>query len=84
MISDQARTFDGVLLDLNMPGASGVDVMKIIRICRPGLKVIVISGHLTPAARAEFEQLGQRSFVQKPYKLDELGRNLRTLLDAAP
>ncbi len=84
LISDQARSFDAVLLDLNMPGASGVDVMKIIRICRPHLRVIVISGHLTTEARAEFEQLGQRAFVQKPYKLDELGRNLRALVDAAP
>jgi two-component system cell cycle sensor histidine kinase/response regulator CckA len=42
----------------------------------------VISGHLTAEARAEFEQLGQRSFVQKPYKLDELGRQLRMLIEA--
>jgi PAS domain S-box-containing protein len=81
LISDPSRQFDAVLLDLNMPGASGVDVLKIIRVCRPALPVIVTSGHLTPVARAEFERLGQRSFVQKPYKLDELGRNLRTLLE---
>ena len=81
LISDMGRHFDAVLLDLNMPGASGVEVLKVIRICRPRLKVVVVSGHITPAARAEFEQLGQRYFVQKPYKLDELGRQLRQLLD---
>jgi CheY-like chemotaxis protein len=81
-ISDPARSFDAVLLDLNMPGASGVDVMKIIRICRPELKVVVISGHLTAEARGDLEQLGQRVFMQKPYKLDELGRQLRAVLDA--
>jgi DNA-binding NtrC family response regulator len=83
LISDMGRHFDAVLLDLNMPGASGVEVLKVIRICRPRMKVIVVSGHITPAARAEFEQLGQRYFVQKPYKLDELGRQLRQLLDTA-
>jgi len=82
LISDTTKTYDAVLLDLNMPGASGLEVMKIIRICQPGLRVIVISGHLTQEARAEFEQLGQRTFVQKPYKLDELGRQLRGLLEA--
>jgi two-component system, cell cycle sensor histidine kinase and response regulator CckA len=81
LISDPSRQFDAVLLDLNMPGASGIDVLKIIRVCRPTLKVIVVSGHLTPQARAEFERLGQRIFVQKPYKLDELGRNLRSVLE---
>jgi two-component system cell cycle sensor histidine kinase/response regulator CckA len=81
LISDPSRQFDAVLLDLNMPGASGIDVLKIIRVCRPTLKVIVVSGHLTPQARGEFERLGQRTFVQKPYKLDELGRNLRGVLE---
>ena len=64
------------------PGASGVDVLKIIRVCRPSLRVIVVSGHLTPEARSEFERLGQRLFLQKPYKLDELGRSLRGMLDS--
>ena len=81
LISDPSRQFDAVLLDLNMPGASGIDVLKIIRVCRPTLKVIVVSGHLTPEARSEFERLGQRIFVQKPYKLDELGRTLRSVLE---
>ncbi|WP_414663071.1 PAS domain S-box protein [Horticoccus sp. 23ND18S-11] len=85
LVSDPSVKFDAVLLDLNMPGASGIEVLKVIRVCRPSLRVMVISGHLTIEARTEFEQLGQRLFVQKPYKLDEFGRNLRTLLEnAAP
>ena len=82
LIGDAQKQFDLVLLDLNMPGASGVEVLKVLRICRPQTKVLIVSGHITPAARAEFERLGQRDFVQKPYRLDELGRHLRTLLDA--
>ena len=81
-IGDASRHFDVVLLDLNMPGASGLDVMKVIRICRPTLKVIVVTGHLTPETRTAFEKLGQHAFVQKPYKLDELGRNLRQVIDS--
>lgn len=83
-ISDPSRQFEAVLLDLNMPGASGVDVLKIIRVCRPDTRVLVLSGHITPEARAEFELLGQRDFLQKPYKLDELGRHLRNLIDGKP
>ena len=75
---------DLILLDLNMPGASGLEVMKIIRLCRPHTKVLVISGHMTPEVRNEFQKLGQREFVQKPYRLDELGRHIRTLLEAKP
>lgn len=83
LISDMGRQFDAVLLDLNMPGASGVDVLKVIRVCRPNLKVVIVSGHIPPGSRSDFEKLGQRHFVQKPYKLDELGRQLRQLIDSA-
>jgi len=82
LLSDLKKTFDIVLLDLNMPGATGVEVLKIIRICRPRMKVLVISGHITPEARMEFQQLEQHDFIQKPYKLDEVGRQVRSLLDA--
>lgn len=81
ILGDTTRPLDAVLLDLNLPGANGLEVLKIIRVARPGLKVLVVSGHITPEARSEFEQLGQRELVQKPYQLDELGRHLRRLLD---
>jgi PAS domain S-box-containing protein len=82
LINDPACVIDAVLLDLNMPGANGLEVLKVIRVRRPHAKVLVITGHLTPEARAEFESLGQKDFISKPYTLDELGRCLRRLLDA--
>jgi two-component system cell cycle sensor histidine kinase/response regulator CckA len=84
LISDPSRPIDAVLLDLNMPGATGIDVLKIVRVCRPHLKVAVVSGHITPQARTEIERHGHRHFVQKPYKLDELGRVLRQMLETTP
>ncbi len=74
--------FDAVLLDLNMPGASGLDVFRVIKATRPNQKVMVVTGHLHPTASAEFESLGQHHFLAKPYTLTELGRRLRQLLDA--
>ena len=80
-IADPARQFDAVLLDLNMPGANGVDVLRVIKATRPSLKVLILTGHLTPTARMEFERLGQKHFARKPYTLDELGRQLREVLE---
>ncbi len=82
LINDPACTIDAVLLDFNMPGATGLDVLRAIVSRRPNLKVLVLSGHLTQAVKTEFEGLGQKDFVNKPYTLDELGRRLRKLLDA--
>lgn len=76
--------YDAVLLDLNMPGASGVEVYRVLKATRPHLKVLVLTGHLTAKARTDFEALGQKHFLRKPYTLEELGRNLRCLLDDQP
>jgi len=65
-----------------MPGANGLEVLKVINQRRPSVKVLVLTGHLSAEARAEFERLGQKDFISKPYTLDQLGRCLRRLLDA--
>ncbi len=82
LISYPAHSFDAVLLDLNMPGATGLEVFKVLKAARPDLPVLVLSGHLTPGTREEFRRIGQTDFVQKPHTLDDLGRRLRSLLDA--
>lgn len=79
-----ANPVDAVLLDLNMPGANGVDVFKVIRLGRPDIKVLILSGNLTREARLELQGLGQNNFIQKPYALDDVGRHLRALLDKKP
>jgi two-component system cell cycle sensor histidine kinase/response regulator CckA len=84
LISDTKQHFDAVLLDLNMPGANGLQVLKVLRLCRPYTKVLVVSGHITAEVRAEFKTLGQEDWLQKPYALDEIGRRLRTMLDTVP
>lgn len=80
-IATPGATYQAVLLDLNMPGANGIEVHRVIRATRPDLKVLVLTGHLTPEARTEFEAMGLRNFVKKPYTLEELGRALRTVLE---
>lgn len=76
-------TIDAVLLDLNLPRVSGAEVYTTIRRICPKAKVLVVSGNISPEVRAELEKQGQRVFVSKPYRLHELGRQLRESLDEA-
>jgi len=81
IINDPGRSLDAVLLDLNMPGTNGLQVLKVIREVRPKLPVLVISGHITPEVRVEFQNMNQRELIQKPYRLDDVGRRLRAIFD---
>ncbi|MBL9204728.1 MAG: PAS domain S-box protein [Opitutaceae bacterium] len=72
---------DAVLLDLNLPKISGVEVYTTIRRICPDARVLILSGNISPEVRATLEAQGQRLFVAKPYRLHELGRQLRRALD---
>lgn len=80
MLLSEPSTIHAVLLDLNLPQLSGVDVYKTLRRLRPDSKVIVISGNITPEVRRELNALGQPEFLPKPYQIEELGRRLRSVL----
>ncbi len=69
-----------MLLDFDLPVVDGLGVLKAARHARPEMKVVVISGNLNPAARREFAALGQQEFIDKPYRLEDVGRSIRRAL----
>jgi len=80
-IRDKTQSLDGVLLDLNLPLASGIDVLRVIKECRPGVTVVILAGELTADLCAEFEWIKPRHFVKKPYTIEQVGRRLRDLIE---
>ena len=63
---------DVVLLDMRMPGLSGVDVLERIRMHHPLLPVIIVSGHCTQQDSDLAEELGIQGFHAKPLQFREL------------
>ncbi len=84
ILGNPSHAIDAVLLDINMPKASGVDVVESIKGHRPDLPVLILSGHISAETRNKLERLGQTEFLSKPYRLDELGRRLRYMLAEKP
>lgn len=80
VLLSEPDTIDVVLLDLNLPQLNGVDVYKTLCRLRPEAKVIIISGNITPDTRREITAYGKPEFLPKPYRIEELGRRLRTVL----
>ena len=67
-----ARRPDCVLLDLNMPGLSGLDVLKSLRIAGWELPVIILTGNDQPMLRAQCMAAGARAYLLKPINQAEL------------
>lgn len=72
--------FDLVVTDFNMPGMSGLEVARKIRDARPDLPVIVVSGYITDALRAQAAAAGVRELISKPHEVEELRDTVQRLL----
>ncbi len=57
-----------VFLDCNMPGLSGVELVKIIRQTSPGARMVMISGY-TSINEVFAKRLGIHDFLEKPFSL---------------
>ena len=63
---------DVVLLDIWMPGMSGMEVLKEIKDNYPSIQVIMMSGHGTIETAVKATKMGAYDFVEKPLSLDKL------------
>jgi DNA-binding response OmpR family regulator len=73
-----------ILLDLAMPGPSGMDLVRHVRAIAPETPVIIVTGAGSGPDRAAARELGVRRFLVKPYELDELVGAVREALDSSP
>lgn len=71
------RTFDVIVLDLMMPGLTGIDVLKQLQDRHNDCEVVVLTGEATIEAAVEAMKLGAREFLTKPISLKELDRLVR-------
>ena len=61
-----------VLLDINLPQASGFDAVPLIRKFSPGTKVIAVSMHSQPAYAKKMLQLGAKGYITKNSSRQEI------------
>ncbi|HEY8469760.1 MAG TPA: HD domain-containing phosphohydrolase [Longimicrobiales bacterium] len=68
----EADTFDLIISDVNMPGRSGIDLVREVRGRWPTLAVLMITGALDPTTPIRAFHDGVDRFLLKPFTLDEL------------
>ena len=61
-----------VLVDLKMPGKSGLDLLREARELQPGLKIVVLTGYGSIATATEAVKLGAHYYLPKPADVDDI------------
>ncbi|MGB8880867.1 MAG: response regulator transcription factor [Solirubrobacteraceae bacterium] len=74
---------DLVVLDLMLPGRSGMDVLTGLRAAKPGLPVIVLTALGEVTHRVAGLDAGAVDYLSKPFSLTELAARIRAQLRAA-
>jgi len=68
---------DVVVLDLLMPGGSGIDVLEAIKKERPSTVVVILTNHPLPQLRRRSEEAGAEYFFDKTREFGKVADVLR-------
>jgi ActR/RegA family two-component response regulator/glycine cleavage system H lipoate-binding protein len=72
--------YDFVITDLKMPDMDGVEVVKAVKVLRPDVDVVVITGYGTIETAVETMARGACEYLRKPFTADELAGHVQRLL----
>jgi DNA-binding NtrC family response regulator len=72
-----------VLVDLMMPGASGLEILERILDIDPGIEVILITGHYSTESAVAAIQKGASDYLQKPLATGLLRQRIGKLAEEA-
>lgn len=72
-----------LILDVNLPGESGLEVLARLRADGSTLPVVMLSGRAEASARRRARELGAAAFLDKPVAFDVLRATIRAVVDAA-
>jgi len=64
--------FDVIILDLRLPGVTGLELLVEVKKIVPHAEVVMISGHGDIDTAVQAMKLGAYDFVQKPFNLEQL------------
>ena len=76
----KAGDYDVLLLDINMPGKTGIDVLKFVKEERLNCRVIMLTGRVGFSIATETIKLGAVEYITKPFTLEYLLSSIERVL----
>ena len=73
-----------ILIDLRMPGESGLELLRKLQQSKIGFDAILMTSFLTGAESELARELGVKAFLEKPFRLSELLRVVGELASRNP
>ena len=77
----QQRPYDLVLLDITMPGKTGMDVLSFVKEQSMKCHVIMLTGVVGLAMAIDSLNLGADDYITKPYNMDYLLSSIKRVLN---
>lgn len=75
----EVEPYDLVLLDLNLPGVDGLEIVRRVRAGQPKLLVLVLTARAETKDRIVGLDLGADDYLVKPFSFEELSARVRAL-----
>jgi len=76
----ELHEYDLVILDLNIPGMDGIEVLKTLRQSKKELKVLILSARNEVEDKVSGLDAGANDYLSKPFDFNELAARIRNLL----
>src|SRR5438270_10550785 len=73
--------FDAAILDLRMPGMSGIEVLEHLKRVSPDTEAVVMTGHASMETAIEAVRLGAFDYITKPCKLAAIAAVLEKVIE---
>jgi heterodisulfide reductase subunit A len=77
------RDFGVVILDVRLPGKTGLEVLKEVKAVKPSIKSIIITAYPSDESAIEAKKLGAIDYLIKPIVPDELDSLIRETMQKA-
>ena len=76
----RTATFDAVLLDINMPGMTGIDTCRTMRRMFPRIPILMLTVRDSEDDKVEALDAGADDYITKPFQLRELTARMRAAM----
>ncbi len=80
--SSEKGFFDVAVVDYQMPGMDGAQVLKILKERHKYLEIIILTGHATVNSAVECTKLGAFQYLEKPYAFEKLVEAIKDAYEA--